>query len=148
MSGWPFKPLGDLSAPNKQSIAIGPFGSRMKADCYVSTGVPVVRGTNLSAGRGWSGAWVYVSPEFAAGLPNCIAKAGDLVLPHRGAIGEVGITPDDGEVYLISSSLMKITVDVKKASSNFLFYFLSSSVGRQEILRFGSQVGTPGIGSR
>jgi type I restriction enzyme S subunit len=143
---WPVATLNDLCAPDRFSIAIGPFGSRMKADCYVPAGVPVIRGTNLSSGRTWTGNWVYVSEDFAAGLPNCIALPGDLVLPHRGAIGEVGIVPSDGRKYIISSSLMKIRLNPNKAISEYVFYYLSSAEGRHEILRFGSQVGTPGIG--
>jgi type I restriction enzyme S subunit len=144
--GWPVATLNNLCAPDRFSIAIGPFGSRMKADCYVPAGVPVIRGTNLSSGRTWTGNWVYVSEDFAAGLPNCVVLPGDLVLPHRGAIGEVGIVPNDGRRYLISSSLMKIRLDPAKAISEYVFYYLSSAEGRHEILRFGSQVGTPGIG--
>lgn len=146
MGEWPTQALGDLCAKERFAIAIGPFGSRMKADCYVSAGVKVIRGTNISTEKIWNGNWVYVSEEFASGLPNCLVRAGDLVLPHRGAIGEVGLVPDDGNAYLISTSLMKITLDSVWASSEFIFYYLRSDAGRHEILRFGSQVGTPGIG--
>jgi len=41
---------------------------------------------------------------------------------------------------------MKIRFDPAKAVSKYIFYYLSSDEGRHEILRFGSQVGTPGIG--
>ncbi|PZN72912.1 MAG: hypothetical protein DM484_23755 [Candidatus Methylumidiphilus alinenensis] len=128
------------------SIAIGPFGSRMKADTYVNTGIPVIRGTNISDSIAWKGEWVYISEEMADSMPNCIVKYGDLVFPHRGSIGEVAIIPDDALRYMISTSLMKITVDAKKANSLFLYYYFRSSLGRQEILKYSSQVGTPGIG--
>lgn len=32
-------------------IAMGPFGSDIKTDNFVSTGVPVIRGGNLTSGR-------------------------------------------------------------------------------------------------
>lgn len=138
--------LGELADNSTGSIAIGPFGSRMKADCYVSSGMPVIRGTNLVHGRKWTGDWVYVPLELADTMPNCQVTAGDIVFPHRGAIGEVGIVPDDGNTYLISSSLMKIKLDKTKSDPNFIYYYFSSQAGREEIMRFSSSVGTPGIG--
>ncbi len=41
---------------------------------------------------------------------------------------------------------MKATLDPNKADPLFVCYYLKSPAGRQEIMRFGSQVGTPGIG--
>lgn len=138
--------LGELADNTTGSIAIGPFGSRMKANCYVSSGMPVIRGTNLVHGRKWTGDWVYVPLELAGTMPNCQVNAGDIVFPHRGAIGEVGIVPDDGNTYLISSSLMKIKLDRTKSEPDFIYYYFSSQAGREEILKFSSSVGTPGIG--
>lgn len=138
--------LEELADNATGSIAIGPFGSRMKADCYVSSGMPVIRGTNLVHGRKWAGDWVYVPLELADTMPNCQVNAGDIVFPHRGAIGEVGIVPDDGNTYLISSSLMKIKLDRTKSEPDFIYYYFSSQAGREEILKFSSSVGTPGIG--
>ena len=41
---------------------------------------------------------------------------------------------------------MKFQPDPKKVSPLFLFYYFRSDTGRAEIMRFSSQVGTPGIG--
>lgn len=125
---------------------IGPFGSRMKSDTYTQSGVPVIRGTNITGGRSFSGDWVYVSEMDADQLANCNVQAGDLVFPHRGAIGEVGIVPGDRDRYLISSSLMSLKCDETKADSLYLYYFFKSHDGRHELLKNASQVGTPGIG--
>jgi type I restriction enzyme S subunit len=42
--------------------------------------------------------------------------------------------------------MMKFRADPEVANSTYLYYFFSSPEGRSEILRFASQVGTPGIG--
>ena len=146
MGKWPTLELGELAATDAGAITIGPFGSRMKADCYVPYGVPVIRGTNISETRSWKGDWVFVSDEFADTLLNCNVKKDDLVFPHRGSIGEVAIVPGDRRRYMLSTSLMKFRADRNKAHPLFLFYYFRSSIGRSEILRFSSQVGTPGIG--
>lgn len=138
--------LKDLADSGPGAIAIGPFGSKMKADVYTEKGMPIIRGTNISDGRGWKGDWVYIPEDFAKSMPNCIAKSGDLVFPHRGSIGEVAIIPDEPLSYMISSSLMKFRADSKKASSLFLYYYFRSQSGKNEILKYSSSVGTPGIG--
>ena len=146
MGDWSVVKLGELASDEPGSIAIGPFGSRMKSDVYTASGVPIIRGTNISSTRVWKGDWVYVSDDFADGLPNCNVHAGDLVFPHRGSIGEVAIIPGDKPRYMLSTSLMKFRPDHEKISPLFLFYYFRSDSGRTEIMRYSSQVGTPGIG--
>ena len=143
---WPVVKLEDVSSDETGSIAIGPFGSRMKSDVYTPSGVPVIRGTNISSSRAWRNDWVYVSDDFADGLPNCNVREGDLVFPHRGSIGAVAIVPGDRARYTLSTSLMKFRPDPEKVSALFLFYYFRSDAGRAEIMRYSSQVGTPGIG--
>lgn len=144
--GWDFFSIDALKANEHGSIAIGPFGSRMKSDCYVPSGVKVVRGTNLSASRYFSGEFVCITESKAAELGSANLQPNDLVFPHRGAIGEVGLVPCDGEKYVLSSSLMKLTCNRKIANPYFLFYFFTSKNGKFELLKNASQVGTPGIG--
>lgn len=145
MSEWSLVTIEDIAATNKGAIAIGPFGSRMKGDSYVDSGVKVIRGNNISETKIFKNEFVYVSQEFAEGLGNANVYGDDLVFPHRGAIGLIGIIPKD-EHYVLSSSLMKLTVDTELASPEYVFYYFRSKLGRHEILKFSSTVGTPGIG--
>lgn len=136
--------VGDIAAPSPRSIAIGPFGSALRADRYVASGVPVVRGQNI--GEGWglqTDDQVFVAPETADEFPACIVRRGDLVFPHRGAIGRVARVAD-GE-WLLSSSMMKLTVDPEKADSRYVLLYFRTR-GREELLARASTVGTPGIG--
>jgi type I restriction enzyme S subunit len=145
-SEWRVLTIDEIRAPVKGSIAIGPFGSRLKSDCYVDDGIRVVRGTNISSGRTLAGDFVFITPQKAGELGNANLQPSDLVFPHRGSIGEVGIVPDDGRKYVISSSLMKLTCDESKALPLFVYYFFKSELGKFELLKNSSQVGTPGIG--
>jgi len=146
VSKFPFATLEELAAPEKGSISIGPFGSRMKAEVYVDEGIRVIRGTNISDDSRLGGKWVFVTSDFALSIPNCITRAGDLIFPHRGSIGEVTLIDDDQDPLVISSSMMKYRVDKQKADPRFLAHYFKSKKGRDEILRFASSVGTPGIG--
>ena len=145
MSGRAKRKLAELSDAD-DGAAIGPFGSRMKSSVYTQSGVPVIRGTNISGDRTFGGDWVYVPAEFAERLPRCLLRSGDLVFPHRGSIGEVALIQEEHTPMLLSSSMMRFRPNPEVADSEFLFYYFRSPNGRHEILRFGSQVGTPGIG--
>lgn len=143
-SKWERVKIEQLQDNQKGAIAIGPFGSRMKSDCYVPYGIPVVRGTNISSGPNFKGDFVYISPELADTLGSCNVYKNDLIFPHRGSIGEVGIINDNNR-YVLSSSMMKLTCDCKKVKPMFLYYFFKSQKGKNELLKNASQVGTPGI---
>jgi type I restriction enzyme S subunit len=146
-SEWKNVSIEEISAPRKGSIAIGPFGSKMKSDCYVETGIPVIRGTNISNTKRLDGNFVYVTSELAKSLGNANVYPDDLVFPHRGSIGLVAIITGEGiQHYVLSSSLMKLTVDKNVALSEFVFYFFRSKIGIHELLQYSSTVGTPGIG--
>lgn len=142
---WPLVSIDEIKADSKGSIAIGPFGSRMKSDCYVDEGIPVIRGTNITSGPTFEGNFVYITKEKSETLGSSNVYQYDLVFPHRGSIGEVGIILDD-EHFVLSSSLMKLTCDLERVNPKFIYYFFKSRLGRHELLKNASQVGTPGIG--
>lgn len=147
MTIWPTLRISDVAAPEERSIAIGPFGSRMKADNYVPQGVPVVRGNNIVKTRSPSGEFVFITNELADSMPGCILREGDLVFPHRGAIGEVGLIRGDSSTKMIlSTSLMKLRVDRASMEPEYVYYYFSSKSGRDQLLTRASTVGTPGIG--
>jgi type I restriction enzyme, S subunit len=146
-SGWQYLPIDAIKAKAAGAIAIGPFGSRMKSDVYLPTGVPVIRGSNISDTRVLSGDFVFVSPATADSLRPSNVFPGDLIFPHRGTIGEVGIVPEGDQTrYMLSTSLMKLSCDLTMVDPEFVFYFFRSPQGREELLQRASTVGTPGIG--
>ena len=146
MSEWKSYTIDELKADYKTAIAIGPFGSRMKSDCYQSSGIPVIRGNNISDLPGFFGEFVFISKEKAKELESSRIYESDLVFPHRGNIGEVGIvTGHQSDEYVMSSSLMKLTCNKEIVDPWFIYYFFKSNLGRRKLLQNSSQVGTPGI---
>jgi type I restriction enzyme, S subunit len=143
MHDWKTRSVAELAAPERSAIAIGPFGSRLTADNYVASGVPVVRGQNITNSKLLDERdVVYVSESTARSLESCIVRHGDLVFPHRGAIGRVGIVTN--HVWLLSTSMMKVTLNQAVASPEFVFYYFRGP-GKAALLEHASIVGTPGI---
>lgn len=144
-SEWVRCRLEDVAEKQHGAIAIGPFGSRLKTQLYTGHGVALIRGTNLTGSKFLTGAFVYVSEATAHGLGNANVKPWDLVFPHRGNIGSVGLVPEGCQRYVLSTSLMKVTLDRKRVDPLFMYYFFRSAQGQAELLKNSSQVGTPGI---
>lgn len=142
--GWRWASLGDLAAQEDGALAVGPFGSRMKTSDYSDEGMAVVRGQNITDVGGLAGDFVFVPEAFARALGSAVLEPDDLVLPHRGSIGRAARIPTDG--YVMSTSVMRIRLDRTRAEPRYVIAFLTSPAGRAEILKYGSTVGTPGIG--
>lgn len=141
VQGVPFK-LADVCS----RIAMGPFGSDIKAENYVDSGVPVVRGANM--GNPFViGPFVYVTDAKASDLINAQALAADIVVTHRGTLGQVSIIPNEKVAtrYLVSQSQMVLSVDRTRTSPYWVFEFLRSPEGQARILANASQTGVPAI---
>lgn len=145
-SEWDLKKVADLKSNDKSAIAMGPFGSNIKAENFVSDGVPIIRGTNFNFDKYISGEFVYLTDEKADELLGSNCKAGDLVFTHRGTIGQVALVPQSKySRYVISQSGMKLSIDRSKVDNEYLFYFFKSKYGQHQLLKNESQVGVPSI---
>ena len=47
-AGWKECKLGEVAAEHKKAIISGPFGSNISSKYFTETGIPVIRGNNLS----------------------------------------------------------------------------------------------------
>ncbi len=141
-SEWPVLTIEEISS----RIAMGPFGSNIKTDNFVPSGVPVIRGGNLTAGRFRATEFVYLTEEKADELIAANAAPGDLIFTHRGTLGQVGLVPK-GQYrrYVVSQSQMKLTCDPTKADALFLYYYFKSPAGQHSLLMNTSQTGVPAI---
>jgi type I restriction enzyme S subunit len=127
-------------------IAMGPFGSDITTDNFVPAGVPVIRGVNLTTGRFRGDEFVYLTDRKADQLANANAFPGDLVLTHRGTLGQVGLVPSTlYDRYVVSQSQMKLTCDPEKADPLFVYYYFRSPAGQHALLMNASQTGVPAI---
>ena len=138
-----------LAADGRYSLIGGPFGSKLTSADYVEDGIPVIRGSNLNGGRYLAETeFVYVSEQkMREDLFGNLAHRGDVVFTQRGTLGQTALIPDDAryDVYVISQSQMKLTVDPEKADPRFVYYYFSSREAVQKILNQNSSSGVPHI---
>ena len=124
---------------------MGPFGSKIKTDNFKPTGVPLVRGSNLKDGF-VDDSFAFISSEKADELRNANAFPGDIVITHRGTLGQVGLIPEASRFprYVVSQSQMLLSV-APGATPRYLYDYLRSARGQHALLANTSQTGVPAI---
>lgn len=145
-SEWQDVFLEELAASERNAIVGGPFGSDLVSSDYSLSGVPVIRGENLSVGRWVTGDFVFVPKEKAQKLSANTAGPLDVVFTQRGAnhYRQVAVVPPDvNGRFVISQSQMKITVDRQKADPLFVYYLFRSPVQQEYLQRNAIQTGVP-----
>ena len=143
MKKWPLVKIDTIA----QKIAMGPFGSNIKVDNFVSSGVPVLNGANLIGFKLKEDHFNYVTEHKANELRNSLAYRGDIVITHRGTLGQIVFIPLDSKFdkYLISQSQFLFRTDHDKADYRFITYFFHSPYGQFLLLSNASQVGVPAL---
>ncbi|MFD4193135.1 restriction endonuclease subunit S [Amycolatopsis thermoflava] len=146
MADWTMVRLEELAANEKSAIS-KPYGSAIRKEDYRSEGVPVVRGVNLARGIFHDDDFVFIEDGLANRMPGAELKAGDLVVTHRGTVGQVSMIPRTPayERYVASTSHVKVRLDFDRAVPEFYYYWFSSPAGKRSILENASTVGVPGI---
>jgi len=149
-SEWPMVKIEDIAGANPNSMATGPFGSSISAKFFQESGIPVIRGSNLSADiqvKIDDSGLVFVSEEKAREFPRCIVGRGDLVFTCWGTINQVGLIDEQAayQKYLISNKQMKLTVDRTKADPRFVYYVFSGPIKQSEIIDNGIGSSVPGF---
>jgi len=144
---WGLMSIDELKAGSKNSIAMGPFGSRIKKENFIDSGVPVIRGNNLKKFEFNEEEFVFLSEEKANELKASQVFRGDIVITHRGTLGQVGYIPSNSkyEKYIVSQSGLKITLNNEVINSKYVYYYLNSNIGQHQLLMNKSQVGVPAI---
>ena len=129
-----------------EEIAMGPFGSNIKVECFTDSGIPVLNGSNVGGFCLSEENFRYVTPEKAKSLGNAVAHKGDIVITHRGTLGQVVFIPNDSlfDEYVISQSQFRVRCN-SRVYPEYLVYYFHTPYGRHQLLSNASQVGVPAL---
>lgn len=121
--------LEQICLHENRAIISGPFGSNISSKYFVDTGIPVIRGNNLSLNfdKFYDEGFVFVTKEKADEL-KCYAYRDDLIFTAAGTIGQVGLIPQNSqyEEYVISNKQIRARIDTKKIDLLYAYYWYSS----------------------
>ena len=126
---------------------MGPFGSDIKIENFVSNGVPVLNGSNLMGIKLVDKGFKYVTTEKAKTFRKAIAKRGDIVITHRGTLGQISYIPEESKYdeYVISQSQFRVALDKSLVDSAYLVYYFHTSEGQRRLLANKCHVGVPAL---
>lgn len=127
-------------------ISMGPFGSNIKVECFVDEGIPVLNGSNLDGFVLKENSFRYVTEEKADSLGKANAHRGDVVITHRGTLGQIVFIPEDSlyDRYVISQSQFRVRCN-EKILPEYLVYYFHTRIGQHKLLSNASQVGVPAL---
>lgn len=91
--GWPIVTIGEVAA-DRGLIVDGPFGSSLKPECYVGTGVRVIRNVNIKPGRFDTSEFKFVTAEKFEDLRRSEVVPGDVLISTKGTVGNVCLMPN------------------------------------------------------
>jgi type I restriction enzyme S subunit len=130
-----------------EEISMGPFGSDITIDNYIASGVPVLNGSNLDKFKLTENSFKYVSEEKAKTFRKAIARRGDIVITHRGTLGQISYIPKNSkfENYVISQSQFRVKFNSKAIDSRYIVYLFHSDYGQKKLLSFKNHVGVPAL---
>ena len=127
-------------------ISMGPFGSNIKVECFVDSGIPVLNGSNLDGFVLKEHSFRYVTVEKADSLGKANAHRGDVVITHRGTLGQIVFIPKDSlyDRYVISQSQFRVKCN-DRILPEYLVYYFHTRIGQHKLLSNASQVGVPAL---
>lgn len=108
--GWEIKNIKEISAPGKNAIKAGPFGSSLKKEFYTKTGYKIYGQEQVIKDDLKSGDY-YISKDKYQELINYSVNAGDILISLVGSYGKISIIPQSFEQGIINPRLMKISLN-------------------------------------
>lgn len=144
---WPRKTIAECAADEPYATQIGPFGKALTPDEYTSSGVPLLRGINVNHGRFHDDGFVFISEDTADRLEKFESYPGDVLLVHKGTLGQIGLMPKGRKFhrYIMGNSMLRVRCNPQKLLPEYLYYWLCSHEGQHYLFSRVSQVGVPQI---
>jgi type I restriction enzyme S subunit len=141
--GWSVQSIEYLA----EKVAMGPFGSNIKVETFVESGVPIISGNHLRGLYLNELGYNFITEEHARRLSNSLVRAGDIIFTHAGNVGQVALIPGncDYPYYVISQRQFYLRCNKQKALPEYVNYFFHSREGQGKLLANASQTGVPSI---
>lgn len=121
-----FTPIEELLVTDRKGMSTGPFGTMLKKHEHKTTGVPMLGIENIDSGKFIDGNKIFVTPEKATELKSFALKSGDIIISRSGTVGELCVVPPRMEGALLSTNLMRVSLDCQKVLPEYFIYLFQS----------------------
>lgn len=118
--------IDSLLTKTRKGMSTGPFGTMLKKFEHQRAGVPVLGIENIGEGKFVPGNKIFVTPEKATELQAFRVHTGDIIISRSGTVGELCIVPPYMENSLLSTNLMRISLDFEIVLPTYFVYLFRS----------------------
>lgn len=130
---WEVKTLGEVLSNDKYAIKRGPFGSSLKKEFFVDSGIRVFEQYNpINQDSNWKR--YFITQQKFKELESFKAGAGDLLISCSGTLGKILELPKNVEVGIINQALLKIRLDNKQILNSYFVHLFNSPYMQNIIL--------------
>lgn len=108
---WQMKYLSDFYI-DKSAVKCGPFGSALKKDEYVESGIPVWVMDNISKeGEFLAEPYLYITNEKLEDLKSYNVQNGDIIISRAGTVGKMCVVNSSYDKSIISTNLIRLRLN-------------------------------------
>lgn len=131
---WEVLKIEALVMPTRKSMTTGPFGTSLKKTDYVSEGIPVLGIDNINNGE-----FIYKNKNFITEdklkeLTSFLVEEDDVIISRSGTVGELCIVPKKIPPAIISTNIIKLTLNKEIILPQFFVYmFLVEGTVKEQI---------------
>jgi len=119
-------PIEQLLTKQRKGMATGPFGTMLKKQEHKTSGVAVIGIENIGHGRFLNGNKIFVTEEKAKELKSFELSTGDIIISRSGTVGEICAIPERAKGALMSTNLIRISLNNDIILSNFFILLFQS----------------------
>lgn len=119
-------PIEEFLAVDRKGMTTGPFGTMIKKYEHQQSGIPMLGIENIGEGKFVDGNKIFVTEEKAQALRAFALKAGDIIISRSGTVGEICAIPERMEGALLSTNLMRVSLNKERVSPAYFIWLFQS----------------------
>jgi type I restriction enzyme S subunit len=130
---FPVRRLSEFYLNGKEGTKCGPFGSALKKEELVNSGVPVWNMDNITAdGRMTLPFRMWVTADKYSDLAAYSVQDGDIIISRAGTVGKMCVARMEGQPAIISTNLIRLRLNSELRALHFvsLMLYCKGRVGR------------------
>jgi type I restriction enzyme S subunit len=124
---WAYTLLDPILSIERAGMKTGPFGSLLKKEEHKTEGISVLGIENIDYMKFLKGSKIHISEEKASQLSDYDARPDDIIISRSGTVGEVCVVPEDIDRAIISTNLMRVTLNPSALLPKFFCLLLNGS---------------------
>jgi type I restriction enzyme S subunit len=138
--------LGDFLDATGGSVQTGPFGTKLKASEYTSTGVPVISVGEVGGGRiRLHDRTPKVDESVWGRMPEYILKEDDIVFGRKGAVERSAQIQAHEDGYFLGSDGIRVRLAERSCSPKFISYQLQDPVHKAWMIQHAAGTTMPSL---